>query len=134
MALRGIDQQEDAIDQFQSALHLAAEIGMTWGIDDVDPHAVVLDGGVLGHDGDALLTLEVDRVEHPLADRLMGTEYAALPQHGVDQGGLAMIDMRNDGEVPEIASLLFRHRLPVGVETAGCREPLAGGPAEEPEL
>src|SRR5215468_2118972 len=74
---------------------------MAGGVDDVDPRALIEDGRVLGHDGDALLALEVDRVHDPFGDVLVGAEGAALPQHGVDQRRLAVVDVGDDGEVAQ---------------------------------
>ena len=34
-----------------------------------------------------------------LVDALVGAEVAALPEHGVDQRGLAVIDVGDDGDV-----------------------------------
>ena len=39
--LRGVDQQQDAVDHRQRALDLAAEVGVARRVDDVDLHAVV---------------------------------------------------------------------------------------------
>ena len=59
----------------------------------------VRNGGVLGQDGDALLALEVARVEHPVGQLLVGPEGAGLAQHGVDQRRLAVIDVCHDGDI-----------------------------------
>ena len=108
--LARVDQQDDAVHHRQTALDLAAEVGVTRGVDDVDRDGPavegVLHGGVLREDRDALLALEVHRVHHPLVDRpllrLVGRERAALPQHGVDQGGLAVVDVGDDRDVAQI--------------------------------
>jgi hypothetical protein len=84
-------------------------------VDDVDPHFAIADGRVLGHDRDALLALEIDRVEYPLAHLLVGAEYAALPEHGVDQRCLAVVDVGDDRQVSEVGSRLFGH----GTRAAG---------------
>ena len=100
--LRGVDQEEDAVDQGQRPLDLAAEVGVAGGVDDVDLHPAIGDRGVLGHDRDALLPLEVDGVHDPLGDGLVRAEDAALPEHGVDQGGLPVVHVRDDGDIAEI--------------------------------
>jgi hypothetical protein len=46
--------------------------------------------------------LQVHGVQHPLLDGLSDPKGARLPQHGVDKGGLAVVDMGNDGDVPQI--------------------------------
>ena len=58
-----------------------------------------MDGGVLGQDGDAALALEVVAVHRALGDALVGAERAALVQQRVDQRGLAVVDVGDDGDV-----------------------------------
>ena len=58
-----------------------------------------MDGGVLREDGDAALALEVGVVHRALGDPLVGAEDAALVQQGVDERGLAVVDVRDDGDV-----------------------------------
>ena len=58
-----------------------------------------MDGGVLGQDGDAALALEVVVVHHPLGHPLVRAEGAALVQQRVDQRGLAVVDVGDDGDV-----------------------------------
>ena len=101
-ALGCIDQQQNAVDHLQNALDLAAEVRVARGVDDVDLNAVVLAGAVLGQNRDAALTLDVAGVHDALGHLLVGTESAGLLQHLVDQGGLAVVDVRNDCNVAEI--------------------------------
>jgi hypothetical protein len=67
-ALGGVDQQHDAVDHGERPLDLAAEVGVTGGVDDVERDVAPHQRGVLGEDRDALLTLEVHRVHDPLGD------------------------------------------------------------------
>ena len=76
-----VDEQQHAVDHRQRPLDLAAEVGVARRVDDVDEDVVVVDGGVLGEDGDAALALEVGVVHHPLGDALVGAEDAALVEH-----------------------------------------------------
>ena len=57
------------------------------------------DRGVLGQDRDAALALERVGVHHALGDLLVGPERAGLPEHLVDERGLAVVDVRDDGDV-----------------------------------
>jgi uncharacterized protein YqkB len=61
-----------------------------------------VDRGVLGQDGDAALALEVVRVHDPVDHLLVRAEGAALAQHGVDERRLAVVDVGDDGDIPEI--------------------------------
>ena len=101
-ALEGVDEQQRAVGHAQHALDLAAEVGVARRVDDVDLHALVLDGDVLGEDGDAALALLVVGVEHALLDLLVGTEGVRGAQQLVDQRGLAVVDVGDDGDVPQV--------------------------------
>ena len=101
-AVVGVDDQEDAVDHAQGALDLAAEIGVAGGVDDVDRLVVPVDGGVLGLDRDALLPLEVHGVHGALLDLLVGAEDPALLEQLVDQGGLPVVDVGDDGDVADV--------------------------------
>ncbi len=98
-AFLGVDQQQHAVDHRQHALDLAAEVGVARGVDDVDVGLAVLDRAVLGEDGDAAFLLDVAGVHDALGDLLVFAEGAGLAQKLVDEGGLAMIDVGDDGDV-----------------------------------
>ena len=104
----GIDQQHHSVDHLQRALHLAAKVAVAGGVDDIDldlgrvagvGRGMVEDGGVLGQNGDAALALQFVGIHHPLDMGLVGAEDAALVQHGVHQRGLAVVNVRDDGDV-----------------------------------
>ena len=103
-ALGGVDEQQDAVDHRQPALDLAAEVGVAGRVDDVELDVAVVDRGVLGEDRDALLALEVHRVHDAVGDVLVGAEGAGLPEHGVDEGRLAVVDVGDDGDVAEVVT------------------------------
>ena len=98
-ALDRVDQQQHAVDHRQHALDLAAEVGVARGVDDVDVGFAVLDRAVLGEDGDTALAFDVVRVHDPLVDLLVLAEGAGLTEQLVHQGGFAMVDVSDDGEV-----------------------------------
>ena len=105
----GVHQQHDPVHQVQGALHLAAEIGVARGVDDVDLHPFVGDGHVLGHDGDALFPLQVHAVHHPFDHLLVFPEDAALPEHGIRQGGLAVVHVGDNGDISQIFTNLHNN-------------------------
>jgi hypothetical protein len=47
------------------------------------------------------LALQIGVVHRALGDALVGAEDAALMEQGVDQRGLAVIDVRDDGDVAD---------------------------------
>ena len=107
-----VDQQQHPVDHRQPALHLAAEVGVAGGVDDVD-HGDAAVGvmpvhrGVLGQDRDAFFAFQVAGVHHPL-DCVVAAlrQRAGLPQHRVDQRRLAVVDVRDDRDVPELHWLI----------------------------
>src|SRR6266508_4945746 len=103
-AFARVDEQEDAVDHRETALDLAAEVGVPGRVDDVDLNAAVPDGGVPGKDRDPLLALEVHRVEHPLGDLLVLPERARLPEHRVDERRLAVIDVGDDRDIADVCA------------------------------
>ena len=69
----------------------------------IAPVAGPVHGGVLGQDRDALFLLQVPGVHHPVdLDGAAPRKAPGLPQHGVDQRGLAVVDVGDDGDVAEV--------------------------------
>jgi hypothetical protein len=104
-SLGGVDEQQHAVDHRQPAFDLAAEVGVARGVDDVDLDVVALNRGVLREDRDALLALEVARVHDALGDLLVGPERAGLPEHGVDERRLSVVDVGDDCDVAQVIAL-----------------------------
>ena len=74
---------------------------MAGGVDDVDLVVVVVEGGVLRKNRDAAFFFEVVGVHDPLGYGFVGAEGAGLTQHGVDEGGFTMVDVRDDGNIED---------------------------------
>ncbi len=101
---RCVYEQKDAVYHLEGALDLASEVGVPGGVDDVDLGAVIFDGCVLGKDGYAAFALKVVGVHDPFYDLFVRTEYSRLPEHRVDEGRLAVVDVRYDGDVSDAFS------------------------------
>ena len=74
---------------------------MARGVYDVDFGILIVDGGILGQNGDAALTLQVVGVHDTLHRGLILPVDAALLEHLVHQGGLAVVNVGNDGYVSQ---------------------------------
>ena len=98
-AFRGVHQHDDAVDHVQDALDLATEVGVAWSINDVDARVLPLNARALGEDGDAALALDVVGIHRALGDLLVFTEGAGLLQKLVDEGRLAMVNVRDDRDI-----------------------------------
>src|SRR3954447_18051459 len=119
-ALGGVDEQDDAVDHRQAALDLTAEVGVAGGVDDVDGGAVPVDRGVLREDRDPLLALQVTGIHDPV-DRLGAlAEGARGAQHGVDESGLAVVDVGDDGDVAQLTTPPGTERVGGGGLEGGC--------------
>ena len=103
-ALGGIHQQQNTVDHLQHALHLAAKVGMARSIDNIDLDTLVGAGAVLGQNGNATLTLDIAAVHDALSHDLIIAECAALTQHCVHQGGLAVVNVSDNGNVAQIVT------------------------------
>jgi hypothetical protein len=77
-AFAGIHQQHHAIDHFQGALYLSAEIAVAGSVHDVDFEVVVKHRGVFGENGDAALAFEIIGIHDAVDQLLVGAKYAAL--------------------------------------------------------
>ena len=97
-----VHQHQRAVHHVEDALDLAAEVGVAWRIDDVDARVLPLHGGSLGEDGDAALALQIVGVHRPLDLALVVPVNAGLLQQTIDEGGLAMVDVSDDGDVAQI--------------------------------
>ena len=98
--LCGVHKDEHARDHFQNAFHFAREIGVTGRIDNIDLDALIVNGRILGKNGDAALALESARVHDALLDDLVFAEGARLFEHLIDQRRLAVVDVGDDRNVP----------------------------------
>ena len=98
-ALHRVHEQEHRIDHREHPFHLAAEVGVTGRVDDVDAPPPPVDRRGLGKDRDAALALEIVGVEHALDGRRVPSQGAAVLEEPVDEGRLAVIDVRDDGDV-----------------------------------
>ena len=121
-----IHQHDDAVDHGQNTLHLAAEIGVAGGVDDVDARALPDNAGAFRQDGDAAFTLLVVRVHGALGHLLVGAEGAGLVQQAVNQRGFAVIDMRDNRDIADIHSVELSpitgggRPYPLGEPGGGC--------------
>src|SRR5678815_4500716 len=94
--------RDSAIDHPEGAFDFTAEIRMPWCVDDINLHAVVNDAGILGANRDPPFTFLVHRIHDAFAHVVDLAMHMGLPQKGVHECGLAVVHVRNDGDVPDI--------------------------------
>ena len=107
-AANGIGQQKHAIDHFHHTFHLGAEVGVTWGVHDVNSVFFLvlrvdpLHGEILRLNGDALFTLKVHRVHGAFFNFLILAVSATLCEQAVHESGLAVVNVGNDSDVTDV--------------------------------
>ena len=99
-ALGGVDQQHHALAGGQAAADLVPEVHVARRVDQVDGVVLPAHPYVLGLDGDAPLPLDVHRVQVLLA-HVPGVDRAGQLQDAIGQGGLAVVDVGHDAQVPD---------------------------------
>ena len=131
-SLVSVDHEQYAVDHLHDAFHFAPEVGVARSIDDVDVVFVPLERCVLRPDGDPLFFLEIHRVHDPLLQLLVGLKGSRLTEQLVNQSGLTVVDVGDDGDVanifhtiPEKEGGLWRRRD--GLSMAGARRPRPPG-------
>ena len=86
---------------------------MSGGIDDVNDHATfepkllsrgtaIVDRSILGENRNALFAFKIARIHHAFAgllNRIALIESTRLPQHRINQGGLAMVNVCNNRDI-----------------------------------
>src|SRR5213078_1139275 len=97
-----IDNEQHAVHHFHDPLDFAAKIGVTRCIDDVDPVTLPLKSCILRTNRDSFFALEIHRIHHALLDFLIGAKRPRLAQQLIDQRSLAVIDVRNDGDITDL--------------------------------
>ncbi len=106
-ALRGVDQQQRALAGRQRARHLVAEVDVSGRVDQVEDVLLavgrrVVQADRMRLDGDPALALEIHGVEH-LRLHLARLQRAGELEEAIGQRRLAVVDVRDDREVPDVA-------------------------------
>ncbi|OPZ78303.1 MAG: hypothetical protein BWY77_01536 [bacterium ADurb.Bin431] len=99
--LGGIHQEDGAVDHLEGAFDLAPEIGMARGVENVDLDPLPADRAVFRRNRDAAFALEIHVIHDALLDLLVIAEEPALSKHLIDEGGFAVIDMGDDGDIAD---------------------------------
>ena len=100
-------QKKNAVNHVEDTFYFAAEIGMPWGVDDIDFYTVMHHGCVLGEDGDSSFSFQRIRVHDTFSHFLVVSENMALLQHGIYESRFTMVDMRDNGNVTNTFSFHF---------------------------
>ena len=100
--LRRVNEQNNAVDHFQYALDLAAEVRVTRRVYYIYLRIAVPDGGILCHDGDSALAFKIAGVHDSVHDLLILTVNAGLLEHFVNKRGFAVVNVSDDCDVSKL--------------------------------
>jgi hypothetical protein len=97
----GIHDQQHAVNHVHDAFDFAAKIRVAGGVHDINVVVLVFEGGVLGANGDAFFTLQIHGIHEAFGRRLdlVGAEGAGLLEEAIHEGGLAVVNVRDDGDI-----------------------------------
>ncbi len=109
-ALDAIDNNKRAISNPQGSSDLGTEVDMPWGVNEVDQVALliasalnivlIVKGDTSGLDRDSTLLLILSGISVSGVTSFSVGNNSSLRDQGVRQSGLAVVDMSNDGDVP----------------------------------
>ena len=106
-----IHHQHNAVYHFQHTLYLAAEIGMSGGINDVDFGIAIVYGCVFGKNGNPSFPFNIAAVHDSFLYLLIGTEDTALSEQLIHQCGFAVVNVGNNRYVSDIFNILTHLEL-----------------------
>ncbi len=123
-AFKCVDQQQAAVGHIEHSLHLAAEVGVSRGVDYVYLVSLVFYRYVFGENRYASFALEVVVVEYKFSGILVLAEKMACKEHLVHKRGFAVVYVRYDSYVTyflHISSLLQGAKLLISVRTTAIK-------------
>ena len=117
-ALTGVHHQERALARGQTAADLIGEVDVAGGVDQVEDVfetilGLIVQAHRLGLDGDAPFALDLHIVEHLLL-HLPGGQAAGFLDQAVGEGGLAVVNMGDDGKVADLGGWGHGAALSIG--------------------
>src|SRR3989442_820771 len=81
------------------------KVAMPGSVHDIDFRVMKKKCSIFRENSDAALAFQVVRIHHALDDGFVGTKNSALLEHGVNERSLAVVHVRDDGDVTN----LFTH-------------------------
>ncbi len=98
-AVYRVNQQQHGVNHGEYALNFTTEVGVTWGIHDVDAVVVPADRSVLGENGDATFPFQIIGVHDPFLTFRGAVQGTGLLQQLVHQRGFAVVNVRNNRNI-----------------------------------
>ena len=103
-AFHRVDEKNHAVYHGEDPLYFAAEIGVSRGVDNVDFRVFVNNRSVLCEDGNSSFFFDIAAVHDSFRHDFVASENVILLQKPVDEGGFAVVDVRDDRDISYVAS------------------------------
>ncbi len=117
-AFGSVNKKDNTVHHGQDPLNLASEIGVAGGINDVDPGAFPFQRSGFGENGDTTFTFKVIGIHRPFGHGLIGAEGARLLEQFVNQCGLAVVNVGDNGDISQVHRCLFLGSRPAYTASA----------------
>jgi hypothetical protein len=107
--LGAIDKEDRTVNHPHDSFYFTAEVGVAWGVYDVDLFIAKLDGSVLSHNGNPALTLQVHGVHDAFTDFLVVAKSAPLAQKVVDKSRFTVVNVGDNTYISQVFCRLDGH-------------------------
>ena len=97
-----IDQKDATVCHIQHTFHLAAEVGVSRRVNDINLCTLIIDRDVLGENRDTSFTLQFIVIQNQVASLLILTKEISGEQHLIDQRRLSVVHVRNNRNVSNV--------------------------------
>ena len=94
-----VNEKDNAVYHFEYALYLAAEIGVTGSIYDVDFNVLIIYCGVLCKNCYTALAFKIVRVHYAVGGLLIFAVYTALTKHFVNKSCFTVVNVRDYSDI-----------------------------------
>jgi len=94
-------QQKHSVDKSERPFNLASKVCMSRSVDEVDLRAVPIDRGGLCENRDTSLTLLIVGIHDAVDELLMFSKHASGAQQAIDEGRLAVVDVRDKRNIAQ---------------------------------
>jgi hypothetical protein len=101
-ALCSIYEQQNSVNQCESAFNFATEVSVTWSVDQVDLGALPLNLSGFGQNGDSAFAFLIVIVHDAVNDCRVGSKGSRAAQQRIYKSGFAMVYVRHKGDIAQI--------------------------------
>jgi hypothetical protein len=110
-AIHCVNDQQNGVYHGHYTFNFTTEVGVPWGINDVDTVVIPFNRGVFREDGNPTLFLQIVGVHHAFLGFGTRIKRTGLLQQLINQGSFTMVNVRDDGDVTQI----FDHNFASGI-------------------